>query len=356
MPPDGEQLDSAALQEENARLRAELESARRVASEEQGRANQLSVQNAQAGARVASAQQAQLDAQEVSVGNTLTSIDQEIKGLKSRLIALNTDGKFEEAADIQEQIGDATARRRQAMQEKAYLANQKTQLAAVPSDPIEQFLVANRGNFTSEDENWIRQNRRYAEDPNFRNRVIGAHTEAVEKLGLQQRSPEYYRHLERRGYMRQEEPPQQQQQQQQQQAQPSGVGDAPTGYSDADDGGGGPELVITPRSVNQETNMPPADTGGPAFGRRAENPQPRAAGTGSLRQAVAGSPSRRSPVTPGRRTVLEMTQDDYDTAIAMAPHLAPDEVRAGGSPAIAQWWNDLRNSPTARRMKENWQA
>ena len=238
MPPDGEQLDSAALQEENARLRAELESARRVASEEQGRANQLSVQNAQAGARVASAQQAQLDAQEVSVGNTLTSIDQEIKGLKSRLIALNTDGKFEEAADIQEQIGDATARRRQAMQEKAYLANQKTQLAAVPSDPIEQFLVANRGNFTSEDENWIRQNRRYAEDPNFRNRVIGAHTEAVEKLGLQQRSPEYYRHLERRGYMRQEEPPQQQQQQQQQQAQPSGVGDAPTGYSDADDGGG----------------------------------------------------------------------------------------------------------------------
>ena len=48
--------------------------------------------------------------------------------------------RVEEAADGQEKIGDATARRQQEMQAKAYFAQQKAAHSSAPADPVEHFL------------------------------------------------------------------------------------------------------------------------------------------------------------------------------------------------------------------------
>jgi hypothetical protein len=247
---------------------------------------------------------------------------------------------------VQEQLGDATARRRQAMQAKDYYATQKTQVAAQPSDPVEQFLVANQGSFSKEDQDWIRTNRRYATDPNFRQRVIDAHKDAVGK-SIAPRSPEYYEHLSRAGYMRSETPQPAATDRPQQQA-------APTGYEggDATSDTGAPAGNDEPEIVIRGENMPTND--GPAFNRRADNPQARAAGPGAMRSAIAAAPSRRPVNAPGRRTILELTPGERDTALALAPHLFDEETLKGGEPAILRAYNELKNSPSAERIRQQW--
>ena len=347
--PDGEeqqQPDPQALAEENARLKAELAAARQVANEEQSRSDNLSRQSAQVGDRAKNELVARLGAQAQAADGALASIDQEMKALKRQLVALNQEGKFDEAADVQEQISDAAARRREATQQKAYFEQQKTNASQQSFDPVEQFLTANKGTYSEADENWIRQNRRFAEDPAFRNRVIAAHSEAIDK-NIAPGTPDYYRYVERRGYMRPEQPSQQDQQQQQQPV--STGGPAPTGYD-----GGSPESDSVQPAPYQGRQQMPAENGAPAFGRQAQNPQPAAAGSGSLRQAIAAAPSRQQPRPDGRQVVAEMPQEQFETAMAMAPHMAPQEVLNGGPAAIAQWYLDLNNSPTARRIRQGW--
>lgn len=91
---------------------------------------------------------------------------------------------------------------------------------------------------------------------------------------------------------------------------------------------------------------------------RPENPQPRAAGAGSLRAAIAASPTRRAPglSATGRQVIREMTPDQRETALALAPHMAPDEVLAGGEPAVLNWYLEENAGPAARRMREKWGA
>src|SRR5215472_321989 len=349
MPPDGTTIDP---QDEITQLRADLAQARRHASEEQARADTLDLQVSQARSGTISAQMAQVAAQETAASDSITSIDNEIKGLKAQWANLQAEGKFNEAADVQEALGDATARRRQAMQAKEYYAGQKTQLANAPTDQVEQFLSQNPGVYSQEDATWIRQHRRYATDGNFRQRVMAAHSEAVDKLGLAQRSPEDYQHLERRAYMRPDPAP----------ATPAATtqteSSAPTGYQGDEptsavttDLDGGDELA--PEIIIKEPDMPSND-GGPAFGRRAEQPQARAAGPGAMRAAVAGSPTRRGVSETGRRTVLTLTPGERETALALAPHIFSAETLKGGEAAILQEYNTWKNSPASERVRQGW--
>jgi hypothetical protein len=354
MPPDDgeQQVDPAALAEENARLKADLEATRRAVAEERNRADTLDNQVSQTNARVASAQAGQIDAQIAAADNTLSSLEQHIKNLKDQKSNLLAEGKFREASDLDEEMADAAARRLQAKQAKDYYAQQKTTIAAAPTDPVDQFIASNPGTYSSEDVAWIRQHRRFATDGNFRQRVVNAHAEA-EKLGIAQRSPEYFQLLERRGYMRSDPPRNdgggnREQQQQEGASAPSGYsGDDPTSGVDA---GEGPEIII------REPTMPDRQSEGAAFNRAPENPQPRAAAEGSMRAAIAAAPTRRAMAAPGsgRRTVLEMTQSERDAAMAYAPHGMAEEILRAGEPAILQEWDRLRNSGAGRRIAAEW--
>ena len=204
MPADTDNTNSpelAVLMEEIARLRAELEAARRYGSEQEQRANLLDNQYTQASSRAATAEMAQMAAPGTDATNRIAALDAEIRGLKERIAVLNSEGKYAEAAELTEQMADAAANRLWAREAQTHFAAQKQQHFAAPTDPVEQYIAAN-SHFTREDADWIRRNRSYALDENFRNRVNQAHNEAVDTLGLIQFSPEYYQHLEQRGYAR----------------------------------------------------------------------------------------------------------------------------------------------------------
>jgi len=71
-----------------------------------------------------------------------------------------------------------------------------------PTDPVEKYLAERPGQYRAAEQEWIRKNRRYVTDPDFHYRVVKAHGEAVDQLGLERGTPEYFAHLEKRGYMR----------------------------------------------------------------------------------------------------------------------------------------------------------
>lgn len=342
MPPDGD-IDPAELQRQNERLRADLELERRRASENEARADTLDHQVSQSSARIHSAQLAQLQAQEQAADDAVKATANEIAGLKAQLATLQAEGKFQEAADVQEQIGDAAARRQQALQAKGYFAQQRTSFPATPMDPVERFLSDNQGTYSAEDMAWIRQNRRFATDAAFRGRVIQAHGEALQS-GIRQRSAEYYQHIENAAYLRPSAPPELPQPEQRQ-AQP-----APTGAGEGGEEPYQPEIrIIRDQDMDQRFEPEPE-----AFNRHAERPQQRAAGNGSMRAAVAAPPSRRLPMANDRRTILTLTEGERDSAVAMAPYLAEPEVLQGGLPAILNWYNDLKESAAARRIRNGW--
>jgi hypothetical protein len=368
MPPlDGEAqtLDPQAVAEENARLRAELEAARRDKAEAEQRASTLDGQVVQASTRVQSAQVAQIEAQERAATDTIAAMDQQIQDLERKQAALNAEGKFDEAAALNRAIASATYRYEEAQRAKTYYASQKTQVASAPTDPVEQYIAANRHLLNDTDMAWIRQNRRFATDQAFQNRAIAAHTEALNN-GLTPRSPEYYQLLERRGYSRPDPAPATATEAGQAAGgaastnngdQTNQDGAAPSGYADDNplsDTGDGPEIVIEPSGTQPVQTTQPNAAG--AFGRAPEQPQQRAAGTGSMRAAVAASPTRRMPNTTadGRRIVVRMTPEQRETAMALAPTLAPKEVLEGGEPRILQWYMDNNGGGAAQRIREGW--
>src|SRR5215469_15035392 len=169
---DVERPAASALEEELARLKGELETVRRYASEQERRADSAEAQSSITAARAFSAQVAQLGAQEIAAKENLSSIEAQIRTLKQQKATLWSEGKFSEASDLDEQLADAAARRLQLRQAIEYYGNQKNQVSAAPSDAVEQFLAANEGTFSEADKGWIRQNRRYATDAGFRDRVI----------------------------------------------------------------------------------------------------------------------------------------------------------------------------------------
>ena len=55
----------------------------------------------------------------------------------------------------------------------------------------------------------------------------------------------------------------------------------------------------------------------------------------------------------GRTKRIRLTLEEREAALAMAPHMAPDNVLQGGEAAVLAWWHKLKNSPNAKRIKED---
>jgi hypothetical protein len=72
---------------------------------------------------------------------------------------------------------------------------------------VERWLAERPGQYSAEEQAWIRNNRRYVLDPDFHNRVVQAHNEATGDLKLPRGTPEYFAHLEKRGYRHQDDEP-----------------------------------------------------------------------------------------------------------------------------------------------------
>jgi hypothetical protein len=303
-----------ALRAEKAQLVAERDAERQRAEAETRRADGLTVTSLDAQRRLNTAEVGAIAAQVTQADTTIAAIDSELSSLKRDLANFNAEGKFEEASEILEKIGDATARRTQARQAKTYYVQQQERAAAAPVDPLDRFFAANP-RYTEAEKTWIRQHPRYATDPDFMARVNQAHADAVRE-GVAPQSQEYFERLEANGYMkpRKAAPAPR--------PQPSAMGgeidenDSP--YSDAADGG-------------EETEVPA--------------PRPR--------QPVAARPSNRAPASPSGRPAAHLNADEVETAMALS-FLMKDEVLEGGEAAIINEYQKLKNSQMAKRRKADW--
>lgn len=319
--------DIQALRDAHTNAVAERDAERRRADTESGRADSLQAQVRDGSQRLAHSEVAGLSAQEQAAARDIDAITQEINGYKAQQAALFEEGKFAEAAELNEKIGDATARRQHSHQARAHYGTQRERAAAAPADPVERWLDQN-AQFSEAERTWIRANPRYAMDPAFHARVNEAHAEATRE-GLTRGTPEYYQRLEAKGYQRGE-----------------AAGLAPP---------------RTPRmSAAQAQNEPPVDDdlidGGVIEEPPVQQtPPPRQAARPAAR-APAAAPSRTMPSPGGQRAAggsTRLTPEQAEFAMSMSQYF-PDEVLEGGPDAIYAHFAKLNSSPTALRKREEW--
>lgn len=328
----------SALRAERDRLVAERDAAQRRADEEASRADGLSVTVTQHTRQIAESHVAGLTAQEQQAESAINAATTELANLKGQYAALMAEGKFEDAAEIQEKIGDATARRQQAQQARVYYRQQADAAKAAPVDPIDRFLAQNPA-YTDAEREWIKKNPRYATDQKFHQRVNEAHNRLVNG-GVERFSADYFKGLEDAGYMRgligDAHP-----------AVPRGTGGVAQAH--ADPGEGDPDNPYSsaagdePDVVIEEPAVPPTPV-------RPAAPAARA--------PAAAAPSRRAAPAPAGRPQagrVVLSPEQAQAALAMSEYF-PEEVQNGGEAEIYAYYHKLYGSPMAQRLRENWAA
>jgi hypothetical protein len=158
------------LVSENAQLRRELEGFRR---QQVGVVHPAIAQNENAAAQ------------------QWNAADLEIKRLEKQHSELLSEGKFEESAALQKTIAAMANRQEYARQQWASWNGLKA------ASPVDQWLAANAGQYTAEEQQWIREHPDYVTDPQFNKAILDAHNEALSD-GYQRGSPAYFARMNRR--------------------------------------------------------------------------------------------------------------------------------------------------------------
>ena len=162
--------DQATLASENARLRGELQALRQQQS---GGVHPTIAQN------------------ENAVAQQWNAADQEIKRLEKQHSELLSEGKFEESAALQKTIAAMANRQEYARQQWASWNGLRN------ASPVDQWFAANQGQYTPEEQQWIREHPDYVTDPQFNKAILDAHNEAISD-GYQRGSPAYFARMKRR--------------------------------------------------------------------------------------------------------------------------------------------------------------
>lgn len=133
-----------------------------------------------------------LKAQEDTIVAGISSVEGEIKALRDNVAQLQAEGKWTEAADAIEAMTDAQARKREFASQKAQIDNYRTNLKAQPKTPVAD-TSPKVSDATAE---WIARHPKFNTNRVYNAKVMAAHMEAVEELGLAPDSDEYFNHIE----------------------------------------------------------------------------------------------------------------------------------------------------------------
>ncbi len=331
-------------------LRAALEAAKRTAEAATHSAATERAARIQAETRVRGAEGTGWAAREQAADSAIQSITGEIDGLKRSHATLQAEGKFEEAADIAEKIGDATARRREQQNAKVYFGQQREQSSKAPADPLANYSPAQRS--------WIEAHPAYLNDPNYANRVNFLYEKGKQEASLAPDSPELFTYIEKNLNPQ----PAAAETKPAPRAEggdtaPSGEADSPfsdTGEATDPPGEGGASGLqrhtMDAPPVNQTTD-PPAmrieiDTGEKPS---EQTPQPKAAkGDGSAIRSVAAPPSRninQFVARTNRTGRIEPTMEELNAARDLAAVIEP-EIAAKGDTEIIKWYYAMAHHPS----------
>jgi len=137
---------------ENARLRDELANLRRQHDQPpQSGPNPLVVQR------------------ETAAAEAYQNAGSQMQQLEKQHAELMAEGNFEKAAGLQRQIAGLALQQEQARQQ--YVA--ANGLRSI--NPVEQYLAISKGQYSAQEEDWIRQHPDYVRDPQFQRQIIESH-------------------------------------------------------------------------------------------------------------------------------------------------------------------------------------
>ena len=158
---------------ENARLRDELANLRRQHDQPpQSGPNPLVVQR------------------ETAAAEAYQNAGSQMQQLEKQHAELMAEGNFEKAAGLQRQIAGLALQQEQARQQYVAVNGLRS------INPVEQYLAISKGQYSAQEEDWIRQHPDYVRDPQFQRHIIESHDEAL-RDGYRRGSPGYYVRLDR---------------------------------------------------------------------------------------------------------------------------------------------------------------
>lgn len=246
---------------EVAELQRQLAEERSARQTLEGRLRSSEGGRVEAGRRAMTERESRLAAQEQASDSAIASATTESDALKATLRALQKEGDFDKAADVQEQLADVRARLFNEKARKDWLAGERTRIQAEADQPqgADEPKTPNGvplSAFPANVQAWIASHPRFMSDKGYHDLALSGHYGAVAK-GLREGTPEYFEHVE------------------------SVTGD---------------RQMTTRREPEDE----PAPSG-EVIDYQPKNPQSRAAGPGSM-AAVAVPPSRSPASGPGNST------------------------------------------------------
>lgn len=349
MPPDP---NPAVQADDPAQLRAALEAERqRSAALEaetanlRGRVNEYST-------RLSGEVTGRLSAEEIATDNAIAAADTEIKQLKADKVRLLQEGKFEEAADLDERMADAVARRNGARSYKEDIGRRRQEAERAPPSREQQIETwLNQNGFSAAEKAWVYRNPRFIDDANFRREVANAYNEALSR-GAAKDTPDLFRQIESRVYGART-PSSVPSEAVSSAAAPPGAEAAPAPGPQEEEPGEAPHLVIESASSSPASRGGAMPSGQIPDDARPQNPQPRAAGRGDGASLVnAAAPSRRVPgLRPSEGNTIKLTAEEFDFAQQFASTVAP-EIFQQGPEQIALWWHRTRQKPSLQKKLE----
>jgi hypothetical protein len=306
--------------DESATLRAALEEARRDRAALVTENTTLRSQRDDTSRRLSTESSQRFVAEESSIDNAIAAATNEADGLEGEYARLLGEGKTADAAKVMRKMTAAEAKIQQLTAKKEWFAQEKERTKDQPvqhADPFDQFV----GGYPQNVQGWIRQNRRFYTDERYRNAVTGAAHLAMNK-GIQPGTTDYFRFCEEQG-----------------EAALRGDDVAATRTAQIEEPAGEDHDV----TIEQHKTIAPD--------ARPVQPQPRAAGPGSL-ASVASRPTRATPGTVSR-TRPTLTAEEADMANTLASTLAPELTNPAD---IYKWYYDYKTGPAAARLRQKWAA
>lgn len=183
-PADSTVVETAAP-DEIADLRKQLEEANRLRLDAESRANSISAEKNVSDTRLVNEVNTRFAAQEQSIDVRANAAKAALNSIKQEMVRAQAEQRYEDFANLQEQMTDAKAEERQAGWEKQNITAQKerlkTEMEAAASrstrDPSEQFLASIPGERSRQ---WLRNH------PEVLNKVISSPRELKRLTGAAQ--------------------------------------------------------------------------------------------------------------------------------------------------------------------------
>jgi hypothetical protein len=130
---------------------------------------------------------ARFEAEELAVVSRLEGADAAATGLKKDYAEALSEGRFDEAAEVQDKLAELRAKQQQDRNYKVWLEGEKARARAAP--PQQEGVDLSQ--YSAPQRRWIRDNPEFMDDPKMRAKTFAGHQLAMAE-GIEVDTPEYF--------------------------------------------------------------------------------------------------------------------------------------------------------------------